>query len=229
MSESQAPVTTGADRGAGVAQVTRVVLATRNPHKVDELRRMLAESGLAVEVLDLAGATAELGEVPEVAETGVTFVENAMLKAHAVARATGLPAISDDSGLCLDVLGGSPGVFSARWSGKHGDDTANLELLLAQLDEVPEDKRTAWFACAAVLALPDGRERIAEGRLVGTVVRQRSGSNGFGYDPIFRPDGFEVTLAELTADAKDAISHRGRALAELVRRIPEILPQARPS
>lgn len=227
MSESQAPVTTGADRGAGVAQVTRVVLATRNPHKVDELRRMLAESGLAVEVLDLAGATAELGEVPEVAETGVTFVENAMLKAHAVARATGLPAISDDSGLCLDVLGGSPGVFSARWSGKHGDDTANLELLLAQLDEVPEDKRTAWFACAAVLALPDGRERIAEGRLVGTVVRQRSGSNGFGYDPIFRPDGFEVTLAELTADAKDAISHRGRALAELVRRIPEILPQVR--
>jgi len=233
MSQTQAAVTTGPETGphaegaAVAAPAARVVLATRNRHKVDELRRMLAESGLAVEVLDLAGAAAELGEVPEVAETGVTFVENAMLKAHAVAQATGLPAIGDDSGLCLDVLGGSPGVFSARWSGKHGDDTANLELLLAQLDEVPEDKRTAWFACAAVLALPDGRERIAEGRLVGTVVRQRSGSNGFGYDPIFRPDGYEVTLAELTADAKDAISHRGRALAELVRRIPEILPQVR--
>jgi XTP/dITP diphosphohydrolase len=234
MSDSQTAVTTEPDAGgatpaAEAAQVTRVVLATRNPHKVDELRRILAESQLTVEVLDLAGAAAELGVVPEVAETGVSFVENAMLKAHAVAQATGLPAISDDSGLCVDVMGGSPGVFSARWSGAHGDDTANLELLLSQLDEVPDDKRTAWFACAAVLALPDGRERIAEGRLVGTVLRERRGSNGFGYDPIFSPDGHDNTLAELTDEAKDAISHRGRALAELVRRIPEILPQARPS
>ena len=204
----------------------RVVLATRNAHKVEELRRLLAESSLQVEVLDLTSAAAELGDVPEVAETGVTFVENAMLKAHAVAQATGLPAISDDSGLCLDVLGGSPGVFSARWSGAHGNDDANLELLLSQLAEVPDDKRTGWFACAAVLAMPDGRERIAEGRLVGTIVRERAGTNGFGYDPIFQPDGHEVTLAQFDAAGKDAISHRGRALVELVRRIPEILPEA---
>lgn len=205
---------TGADAAAG----HRLVLATRNPHKVLELRRILAEAGLPG--IDLVGVEAFDGvdgvEVPDVAETGVTFAENALLKAHAVAQATGVPAIADDSGLCVDVLGGAPGVFSARWSGRHGDDTANLQLLLAQLADVADPHRAAHFACAAVLATPDRQEWVVEGRMAGRLVGAPRGTNGFGYDPIFVPDGETRTSAELSADEKDAISHRGRAFRALV-------------
>lgn len=190
----------------------RLVLATRNAHKLAELRRILGDAGLAV---DLVGVDA-FGDVPDVAETGITFAENALLKAHAVAAATGLPAVADDSGLCVDVLGGAPGVFSARWSGRHGDDAANLNLLLAQLADVPDDHRGAHFACAAALVRPGGGERVVEGRLAGRLVRVPRGENGFGYDPVFVPDGETRTTAELTPDEKDAISHRGRAFRGLV-------------
>ncbi|MES4908046.1 MULTISPECIES: RdgB/HAM1 family non-canonical purine NTP pyrophosphatase [unclassified Streptomyces] len=194
----------------------RLILATRNTYKIVELRSILNDAGLDVE---LVGADA-YPEVPDVKETGVTFAENALLKAHALARATGHPAVADDSGLCVDVLGGAPGIFSARWSGRHGDDRANLELLLAQLADVPDEHRAAHFACAAALALPDGTERVVTGRLPGTLRREPTGGGGFGYDPILQPDGETRTCAELTPEEKNAISHRGkafRALAPLVR------------
>ncbi|MCZ4118850.1 RdgB/HAM1 family non-canonical purine NTP pyrophosphatase [Streptomyces sp. H39-S7] len=193
----------------------RLVLATRNAHKVTELRAILADTGLAV---DLVGADA-YPEIPDVRETGVTFAENALLKAHTLARATGLPAVADDSGLCVDVLGGAPGIFSARWAGTHGDDAANLALLLAQLSDIADPHRAAHFACAAALALPDGTERLVEGRLPGTLRHTPTGTGGFGYDPILQPDGDTRTCAELTPSEKNAISHRGvafRALAPLV-------------
>ncbi len=196
--------------------MTRIVLATRNAGKITELRAILAEAGLAH---GLVGAE-EFPEVPDVKETGVTFAENALLKAHALARATGLPAVADDSGLCVDVLNGAPGIFSARWAGRHGDDRANLDLLLAQLSDIAEEHRGAHFACAAALALPDGTERVVEGRLEGTLRVAPAGSGGFGYDPILQPLGETRTCAELTADEKNAISHRGkafRALAPVVR------------
>jgi XTP/dITP diphosphohydrolase len=203
----------------------RVVLATRNRHKLVELRRILAGCGLAgLEVLGLDAFDADpLTAVPEVVEDGVTFAQNALLKAHAAARATGLPAIGDDSGLCVDVLGGAPGVFSARWSGRHGDDQANLRLLLNQLADVHYPHRTAYFGCAAVLATPQRQEWIAEGRMVGQLVTEPRGSNGFGYDPIFVPDGDTRTSAELSDAEKDAISHRGRALRALVPAIAGLL------
>jgi XTP/dITP diphosphohydrolase len=193
----------------------RLVLATRNAHKVSELRRILSGWDV-VGVEDFPG-------VPDVAETGVTFAENALLKAHAVARATGLPSVADDSGLCVQVLGGAPGVFSARWSGRHGADRANLELLLAQLSDVPDEHRAAWFACAAALALPDGTERVVEGRLDGHVVRAPRGTGGFGYDPIFVPDGDARTLAEYGPEEKDLISHRGRAFRALAPVVEQVL------
>ena len=200
--------------------MTRLVLATHNRHKVVELRRILAEAGLGgVEVL----SADDLPGLPDVAETGTTFAENALLKAHAVAAATGLPAVADDSGLCVAVLGGAPGVFSARGSGRHGDDRANLQLLLAQIADVPDDRRAGWFACAAALALPDGREHVAEGRLNGSVARAPRGSNGFVYDPVFVPEGETRTTSELTDTEKDAISHRGRALRALVPVLRDLL------
>ena len=200
--------------------MTRLVLATHNRHKVVELRRILADAGLGdIEVL----SADDLPGLPDVAETGTTFAENALLKAHAVAAATGLPAVADDSGLCVAVLGGSPGVFSARWAGRHGDDGANLELLLAQISDVPDDRRVGWFMCAAALALPDGREHVAEGRLNGSVVRAPRGTNGFGYDPVFVPEGESRTTAELSDGEKDAISHRGRALRALVPVVRDLL------
>jgi len=200
--------------------LSKLVLATRNVHKVAELRRILGEGGL--EGIELVGVEA-FPSVEDVVETGVTFVENARLKAVAVARATGVAAIADDSGLCVDVLGGAPGVFSARWSGRHGDDLANLQLLLDQLGDVPDRHRGAHFACAAVLALPDGTERVVEGRLVGSLIREPRGANGFGYDPIFVPDGEARTTAEMTAAEKDSISHRGRAFRAVVPAVRELL------
>ncbi|MFF8285953.1 RdgB/HAM1 family non-canonical purine NTP pyrophosphatase [Streptomyces albus] len=194
----------------------RLILATRNAHKVTELEAILADAGID---LELVGADA-YPEVPDVKETGVTFAENALLKAHALAQATKLPAVADDSGLCVDVLGGAPGIFSARWAGRHGDDRANLELLLAQLSDIDTPHRAAHFECAAALALPDGTERVVAGQLRGTLRHAPVGSGGFGYDPILQPDGETRTCAELSAEEKNAISHRGkafRALAPLVR------------
>ncbi|WP_407565140.1 RdgB/HAM1 family non-canonical purine NTP pyrophosphatase [Streptomyces sp. 184] len=197
----------------------RLVLATRNAGKVTELRAILGEAGIGAGLL---GADAFPG-VPDVRETGVTFAENALLKAHALAQATGLPAVADDSGLCVDVLGGAPGIFSARWAGRHGDDAANLALLLAQLSDVGPGHRGAHFACAAALALPDGTERVAEGRLEGTLRYEPAGSGGFGYDPVLQPLGEDRTCAELTPAEKNAISHRGKAFRALVPAVRELI------
>ena len=189
---------------------TRVVLATRNAHKVAELNRILADAGFTGE---LAGLGAFPG-APDVPETGRTFADNALLKARAIAAYTGLPAVSDDSGLTVDALNGMPGILSARWAGKHGDDRANLDLVLGQLADV--DSRGAAFVCVAALALPDGaREWTTTGVLPGSLTREPRGSNGFGYDPVFVPDGLTTTTAELPPADKDAISHRGRAFRAL--------------
>jgi XTP/dITP diphosphohydrolase len=186
----------------------KIVLATRNKGKIAELRRIL-------DGFDIVGLE-EFPSIGEVAETGVTFEENALIKAHAVAKASGLPAVADDSGLCVDVLNGMPGVFSARWAGRHGDDRANLELLLAQVADV-------HFACAAALALPSGEERVATGTLPGRLVKTPRGTNGFGYDPILVPDGEERTTAEMAPEEKDAISHRGRAFRALAPIVRDLL------
>jgi XTP/dITP diphosphohydrolase len=191
--------------------MTKIVLATRNPAKLAELRRILAAAGVNAAVTDLD----DVPGMPGVAETGRTFAENALLKARAVAAFTGLPAVADDSGLCVDVLNGMPGVLSARWSGSHGDDGANLRLLLGQLADVPAGERGAQFVCVAALVLPAGGEHLAEGVVRGRLARSPRGSNGFGYDPIFVPDGFEITTAQMSADEKDKISHRGQALRAL--------------
>jgi XTP/dITP diphosphohydrolase len=195
-----------------------VVLATRNPGKIAELRRILAP-----EDIELVGLEA-FPDVPDVAETGDTFVANARLKAHAVSQATGLLAVADDSGLAVDALNQMPGVLSARWSGRHGDDEANLALVLAQLSDVPDGRRGAAFICAAVAAMPDGREVVVEARLDGVLVREPRGSDGFGYDPIFLPIGETRTTAEMPPAEKDAISHRGKAFRALA---PELLTLSR--
>ena len=182
------------------------MLATRNAGKIAELGRILADVGGGVEIVGLES----FPDAPDVPETGRTFADNALLKARAIAACTGLPAVSDDSGLAADALHGMPGVLSARWAGRHGDDTANLELLLGQLADV--DERGAAFVCVAALALPDGGgEWTATGVLAGSLARAPRGGNGFGYDPIFVPEGLSVTTAELAPSEKDAISHRGRA------------------
>jgi XTP/dITP diphosphohydrolase len=199
--------------------VKSVVLATRNPGKIVEFRRILADAAVDVGLLGLE----EFPEIGEVAETGLTFAENSLLKAHAVAQGTGIAAIADDSGLCVDALNGMPGVFSARWSGTHGNDRANLELLLAQVSDVPDGRRGAHFACAAALALPSGEERVVEGALHGSIIRAPRGTNGFGYDPIFLPEGDDRTTAEMGDAEKDAISHRGRALRALVPILSELV------
>jgi XTP/dITP diphosphohydrolase len=197
----------------------RVVLATRNQHKVAELRRILETADLDV---DLVG-TEQFPDLPDVAETGSTFAANALLKANDVAQRTGLIAIADDSGLCVDALNGMPGILSARWAGKHGDDAANLQLVLAQLADVPPNRRGAAFHCAAAVATPEGEERVVEGVLDGSLITEPRGSNGFGYDPIFTPRGYVLTTAELTPDEKDAISHRGQAFRALAPVLADLL------
>lgn len=173
--------------------------------------------------IELVG-TEEFADLPDVAETGATFAANALLKAKDVAQRTGLVAIADDSGLCVDALNGMPGILSARWAGKHGDDAANLELVLAQLADVPQSRRGAAFHCAAAVATPEGDERVVEGVLEGTLIDSPRGTNGFGYDPIFTPRGYVLTTAELTPAEKDAISHRGQAFRALVPVLAEMLP-----
>jgi XTP/dITP diphosphohydrolase len=185
----------------------RVVLATRNAGKVVELRRILTG-------VDLVGLD-EYPEMPEVEETGATFAENALLKARAVSAFTGLPAVADDSGLCVDFLGGAPGIRSARWAGEPSDDRRNLDLVLSQLDDAGEGLRGAHFFCAAAVVVPRAGERVTEGRVEGTLLRAPRGTNGFGYDPIFVPLGSTLTTAELTSEEKDAISHRGKAFRAL--------------
>jgi XTP/dITP diphosphohydrolase len=196
--------------------VESVVLATSNPAKVRELARILGPEVLLTGLDDFPGA-------PDVPETGATFEENALLKARAIAEYTRRPAVADDSGLCVDALNGMPGVLSARWAGGHGDDKANLDLVLAQLSGVPDARRGARFVCAAALVLPPegppgspAREVVVTGSVAGRLTRAPRGRGGFGYDPIFLPDGFDLTTAEMTPEAKDAISHRGRAFRALV-------------
>jgi XTP/dITP diphosphohydrolase len=209
--------------------MTRLVLATRNEHKVHELRQILAD--LVAELgLEVVGAD-EVDGAPDVAETEVTFLGNARLKAVALAEATGLPSVADDSGLAVEVLGGAPGVFSARWSGSTAGpgagraerDRANLELLLEQVGDVPDEHRAAAFVCAAVIAMPDGRVEGVEGRVEGRLVREPRGSNGFGYDPVFVPEGQGRTLAEHTDEEKNAISHRGNAFRRLIPVLHDLL------
>ena len=195
----------------------RLVLASRNAHKVRELRQILADV-LPPDALDLDRAVvgaADVDGLDDVVETGITFTENALLKGRYVCAATGLPAVAEDSGLSVDVLGGAPGVFSARWSGRHGDDAANLKLLLAQLADVPDEHRGARFVCAAALVTPAGLETVELGELTGTLERAPRGDGGFGYDPVLRPHGDTRTCAELTAEEKNAISHRGVAVRAL--------------
>jgi XTP/dITP diphosphohydrolase len=197
-----------------VADGTVVVLATRNTAKLRELARILGAEDHGDAQIRLAGLE-EFPGAPEVPETEATFEANALLKAHAIADFTGLPAVADDSGLCVDALNGMPGVLSARWAGGHGDDRANLELVLAQVADVPDTRLGAQFVCAAALVAPDSREWVVTGQVAGRLIRVPRGSGGFGYDPIFLPDGFDQTTAEMTAEAKDAISHRGRAFRAL--------------
>ena len=189
----------------------KVVLATRNQGKLVELRRILA--GVDVVGLD------EYPDAPDVPETELTFAGNALLKARAIAAHTGLPAVADDSGLAVDALNGMPGIFSARWSGRHGDDEANIDLLLRQLADVAPEHRGARFVCVAAVAWPSGEEQTVEGHLTGHVIDARRGTNGFGYDPIFVPDDESRTTAELSAEEKDAISHRGKAFRALAERL----------
>jgi XTP/dITP diphosphohydrolase len=191
--------------------VTRVLLATRNVKKLAELRRILAPQLPDVHVLGLDDVPA----YPEVRETGASFAENALLKAHAGFSQTGMLTVADDSGLTVDALNGMPGVLSARWAGGHGDDTANLQLVVDQLRDTPDDRLGAAFVCTVALVGP-GFETTVDGRMDGRLIRTARGSNGFGYDPIFVPTGYELTSAELDSARKDAISHRGRALRALL-------------
>jgi XTP/dITP diphosphohydrolase len=183
-------------------------MATRNPGKLVELRRMLTG-------FDVVGL-GDVPEFPEAPETGATFAENALAKARDAAAATGLAAVADDSGLTVDALNGMPGVLSARWSGRHGADRANLDLVLAQVADVPDERRGAAFVCAAALVVPGGPETVVHGEWAGHLTRGPRGTNGFGYDPIFVPEGETRTSAELSAAEKDAASHRARALRALL-------------
>jgi XTP/dITP diphosphohydrolase len=197
----------------------RLLLATRNAGKLAELRRLLERAVPGVEVVGLG----DVEDYPEAPETGATFAENALLKAREAVRHTGLPAVADDSGLTVDALNGMPGIFSARWSGRHGDDDANTALLLGQLTDVPDERRGGAFVCAAALVTPDGDERVLERQWPGSVIREKRGTNGFGYDPVFVPEGLDVTAAELEPAEKDARSHRGQAFAALVPVVAEVL------
>jgi XTP/dITP diphosphohydrolase len=192
----------------------QLLLASRNVKKLVELRRILAPRLPDIEVLGLDDVPA----YPEVPESGATFADNALIKAREGYLHTALPTVADDSGLAVDALNGMPGVFSARWAGRHGDDEANLRLVLAQLAEVPDERLGAAFVCAVAYVGPDG-EIVTDGRMPGRLIREKRGSNGFGYDPIFVPAGQQQTSGELDREAKDAISHRGQALRALAERL----------
>ena len=193
--------------------MSKVLLATRNAKKLVELRRILAAEGITG--LDVIGL-ADVPEFPEAPETAPSFEGNALAKAQDAVAATGLPSLADDSGLAVDALNGMPGVLSARWAGRHGDDAANLDLVLNQLADVPDERRGGGFVCAAALVLPTGDETVVRADWRGTLIRERRGTNGFGYDPIFVPEGFTETSAELPPERKDELSHRGQALRLLL-------------
>ena len=199
--------------------MTQLLLATRNAGKLAELQRLLASAVPGVEVVGLR----DVPEYPEAPETGATFEENALLKAREAVRYTGLPAVADDSGLTVDALNGMPGIFSARWSGRHGDDAANTALLLGQLADVPDGRRGAAFVCAAALVTPVGAEHVLRAEWRGAVLREERGSHGFGYDPVFLPAGSARTAAELEPAEKDAVSHRGQAFTALLPVVAEVL------
>ena len=204
--------------GAGA----RLVLASNNAKKLAELQRILTPLVPGIEVLGLA----DVADYPEPAETEPTFEGNALLKARACLAATGLPAVADDSGLCVDALNGMPGVLSARWSGvprREGGDAANNRLLLSQLADVPDERRTARFVAVVALCAPDGSEHVVRGEMPGRILRAERGEGGFGYDPLFAADGHDVSTAELTVEEKDRISHRGQALALLAPLVAQTL------
>jgi XTP/dITP diphosphohydrolase len=191
--------------------VTKILLASRNAKKLTELRRILTPRLPDLEVIGLD----DVEPYDEVPETGATFAENALLKAREGRKHTGLPTVADDSGLTVDALNGMPGVLSARWSGAHGDDEANLRLVLAQVGDVPDERLGAAFVCAVAYVGADGEELLTDGRMPGHLIREPRGTNGFGYDPIFVPDGYTQTSGELDHDTKDSISHRGQSLRAL--------------
>jgi XTP/dITP diphosphohydrolase len=202
--------------------MNKLLLATRNTKKLIELQRIL-DGALGAHRVALLGL-ADVEEYPELPETGLTFGENALIKAREGCRRTGLPTIADDSGLAVDALNGMPGVFSARWSGRRGDDRSNLQLVLDQLADVPDEHRGAAFVCTIALVLPNGKEHLVDGRQTGRLLRAPRGEGGFGYDPIFLGDGQERTNAELTPEEKDVVSHRGKALRELAKLVAKLFP-----
>jgi len=191
-----------------------IVIASKNLGKIAEFKRILGEVGISI-ITDI--------EFPDVDESGSTFEENALLKAHAISRYTNLPVLADDSGLAVDYLDGAPGIFSARWSGVHGDDGANIKRLLEDLNGVALENRGAKFIAVLALVRPDGEELLVRGELRGKIRNQPVGVNGFGYDPIFEPENSNRTLGEMSAAEKDAISHRSKALTELTPRIRPFL------
>ena len=201
--------------------MTTLLLATRNAKKLTELQNIL-DTALGASRIQLVGLDA-VAEYPEVPESGLTFGENALIKAREAVRHTGLPTGADDYGLAVAALSGMPGVFSARWSGRHGDDKANLDLVLAQTADVPEQHRGAAFVCAAALVLPGGKEHLVDGRMTGRLLRAPRGAGGFGYDPVFLAEGQQKTNAELTPEEKNAISHRGKAFRALAKVIAKEL------
>lgn len=204
--------------------MNKVLLATRNRRKLVELQRIL-DGALGAHRIALIGLD-DVEAYPELPETGLTFGENALIKAREGCRRTGLPTVADDSGLAVEALNGMPGVFSARWAGRHGDDNANLQLVLDQIADLPDEHRGASFVCTVALVLPGGKEHLVDGRQPGQLLREPRGDGGFGYDPIFRGDGQDRTNAELTPPEKDAISHRGKALRELAKLIAKVLSPA---
>jgi len=198
----------------------QLLLATRNKGKIEEFRRIL--DAIAPGEIDLVGLD-QFPHLHDVIEDGATFQENALKKAREMSIATGIPAIADDSGLCIDALNGDPGIFSARWAGMHGDDAANTAKVLEQLKDVPDQERQAHFTCVAALYLPDGRSHCEEARFDGWILHAPIGEFGFGYDPIFRPDGFELSSAQMSAEAKDEISHRGKSLRAIAPHVITLL------
>jgi XTP/dITP diphosphohydrolase len=196
---------------------TRIVLASHNAHKLEELRRILAPLVPGIELIGYDG--------PEPIESGVTFEENALIKARAAASHTGLPALADDSGISVEVLGGSPGIFSARWAGPARSDEANVQLLLWQLGDLADGHRGAAFVCAAALVTPDGSERVVRGEWAGSILREATGAGGFGYDPVFLPHGETRSAAELSPAEKDTESHRRRAFTALAPEIQQLTAQ----
>lgn len=202
--------------------MVKLLVASNNKKKLAELERILADAGIeGIEVLSLADAPS----YDEPVEDGRTFADNALIKARAGVAHTGLATLADDSGIAVDELNGMPGVLSARWSGRHGDDAANNELLLGQMSHVPDSRRGAAFVSVCALVTPDGQEHVVEGRWPGHLLRAPQGANGFGYDPLFQPEGEERSSAEMSPEEKNAVSHRGRALAQLTEVLARLAQQ----